>query len=285
MGPFSSPEMTEHADMNIEFLNPPEHGSTFGRTHVVASRCGKTVHISGRVGVDAGGKIDGEDDRKARTGQAFRIFRQAVTQKFLMLVVVTCLAATAGCQDSERPLVGKPASLPGDDSRRPLTDEPVRPLGGIVLAPELPKGFTADVRDMKEQGKAAGVDIAGTLVLVSSEEKKAQERFAVAMIQQEDRVLPNKDYKITAYKGYINGSSQTWTSRGYRVEHKELPDIDLIDPDKRIRARITFLRDDHRLEVEHLIYFTDRGTHICVVADHDDDFKLLTQWADSIRPK
>jgi hypothetical protein len=163
--------------------------------------------------------------------------------------------------------------------------EPGQLLGGIVRTPELPEGFAADVRSLKDELKAAGIEMDGTLILVSSEEKRAQGRFAVVMIRYEDRVLPDKDYKITALKAYINGSSQTWTSRGYRFQKKEIPDVDSIDTDKRIRARITFQRDDHQLKTEHLVYFSDRGTHICVIADHDDDFNLLTEWADSIRPK
>jgi len=65
--------------MNIEFLNPPDLCPTFGWTHVVASRGGKTIHISGQVGVDAGGKIVGKDDLKAQTEQAFRNIQVALS--------------------------------------------------------------------------------------------------------------------------------------------------------------------------------------------------------------
>ena len=43
--------------MNIEFLNPPELCPTFGWTHVVSSRGGKTIHISGQVSVDGDGTL------------------------------------------------------------------------------------------------------------------------------------------------------------------------------------------------------------------------------------
>lgn len=64
--------------MNIEFLNPPELCPTFGWTHVVSSRGGKTIHISGQVGVDGDGKIVGQGDLKAQTEQAFRNIRLAL---------------------------------------------------------------------------------------------------------------------------------------------------------------------------------------------------------------
>jgi enamine deaminase RidA (YjgF/YER057c/UK114 family) len=55
-----------------EFLNPSELCPTFGWTHVVSSRGGKTIHISGQVGIDAAGKVVGKGDLKAQTEQAFR---------------------------------------------------------------------------------------------------------------------------------------------------------------------------------------------------------------------
>ena len=64
--------------MNIEFLNPPELCPTFGWTHVVASRGGKTIHISGQVGIDAAGKVVGVGDLKAQTEQAFKNIRAAL---------------------------------------------------------------------------------------------------------------------------------------------------------------------------------------------------------------
>jgi enamine deaminase RidA (YjgF/YER057c/UK114 family) len=64
--------------MNLDFLNPPELGPTFGWTHVVCSRGGKTIHVSGQVGVDGDGKIVGPGDLKAQTEQAFRNIRLAL---------------------------------------------------------------------------------------------------------------------------------------------------------------------------------------------------------------
>ena len=43
--------------MKIEFVNPTELCPTFGWTHVVSNRGGKTIHISGQVAVV--GKVPG----------------------------------------------------------------------------------------------------------------------------------------------------------------------------------------------------------------------------------
>jgi hypothetical protein len=171
------------------------------------------------------------------------------------------------------------------DSKIPPPQVPLHPLGNIVLAPELPAGFTTEVHDLTEKGKAKGVDIAGTAVLVYSPQIKAQGRAAAVTITLEDRMLPDKDYKITAYKAYVNGAVDSWRNQGFRVERHAVPDPSAIDPDKRTRTRFTFVKNGQRIEVENLISFTDRGLLVSVMADHDDDFQMLSKWADSIRPK
>jgi enamine deaminase RidA (YjgF/YER057c/UK114 family) len=58
--------------MSIEFLNPPQLGPTFGWTHVVSATGGKTIYISGQVGVNERGEVVGKADLKAQTEQAFK---------------------------------------------------------------------------------------------------------------------------------------------------------------------------------------------------------------------
>ena len=63
--------------MPTQFINPPALGQTFGWTHVVASTGGKTIHVSGQVGVDSTGKVKG--DLKAQTEQTFANLETALT--------------------------------------------------------------------------------------------------------------------------------------------------------------------------------------------------------------
>lgn len=58
--------------MSIEFLNPPQLCPTFGWTHLVSSSGGKTIHISGQVGINERGEVVGKGDLKMQTEQAFR---------------------------------------------------------------------------------------------------------------------------------------------------------------------------------------------------------------------
>ncbi len=65
--------------MQIEFVNPPELCPTFGWTHVVSVTGGKTIHISGQVGINARGEVVGRGDLKAQTEQAFLNISVALT--------------------------------------------------------------------------------------------------------------------------------------------------------------------------------------------------------------
>jgi len=57
--------------MNIDFINPPDLSPTFGWTHVVSVKGGRTIYISGQVAIDRHGQVVGKDDLKAQTEQAF----------------------------------------------------------------------------------------------------------------------------------------------------------------------------------------------------------------------
>jgi hypothetical protein len=233
-----------------------------------------------------------------------------------VLLLAACLSTATGCPDSISPLGGnskrEPAAEPATSPNRPLAREsassnphaaapasvqgstsplsapsntppaaePNLPLGGIARAPKLPPGFVADV---KATGSAAGLEAIRTGVLIRRAERQ-EGRFACVVIALEDRVPPNKDDRIRAYKALFDDTRNKWLALGFRVEKEEVPDADSIDTDGRIRARMTFLKDDQRLVVEQWISFPDGGLHVGVVADHDDDLELLTQWADSIRP-
>jgi enamine deaminase RidA (YjgF/YER057c/UK114 family) len=64
--------------MSTEFLNPPALCKTHGWTHVVATDGGRTIHVSGQVGINADGEVVGKGDLKKQTEQAFENVRQAL---------------------------------------------------------------------------------------------------------------------------------------------------------------------------------------------------------------
>ena len=57
--------------MPTQFLNPPELTPTSGWTQVVTSTGGKTIYVSGQVGVDERGQVVGKGDLKAQTEQTY----------------------------------------------------------------------------------------------------------------------------------------------------------------------------------------------------------------------
>lgn len=64
--------------MPTQFLNPKGLCPTFGWTHVVTSTAGKTIHISGQVGVNERGEIVGKGDLRKQTQQAFENIKIAL---------------------------------------------------------------------------------------------------------------------------------------------------------------------------------------------------------------
>ena len=60
------------------FLNPPKLCPTFGWTHVVATSGGRTIHISGQVGINERGEVVGKGDLRRQTEQAFENIRLAL---------------------------------------------------------------------------------------------------------------------------------------------------------------------------------------------------------------
>jgi enamine deaminase RidA (YjgF/YER057c/UK114 family) len=61
-----------------EFINPSGLCPTYGWTHVVASTGGKTIHISGQVGINERGEVVGPGDLARQTEQAFENIKIAL---------------------------------------------------------------------------------------------------------------------------------------------------------------------------------------------------------------
>jgi enamine deaminase RidA (YjgF/YER057c/UK114 family) len=64
--------MVSDGPMNVEYINPPALGPTHGWTHVVGVTGGRTIHVSGQVGVNDRGEVVGLGDMRVQTEQAFK---------------------------------------------------------------------------------------------------------------------------------------------------------------------------------------------------------------------
>ena len=60
------------SQLPTRFLNPPTMPQPFGYTHVVETRGGRTIYISGQVALDIAGNLVGVDDLGAQTTQVFK---------------------------------------------------------------------------------------------------------------------------------------------------------------------------------------------------------------------
>jgi enamine deaminase RidA (YjgF/YER057c/UK114 family) len=64
--------------MQTEFLNPSTLSPTFGWTQVVTVTGGKTVYVSGQVGVNVRGEVVGKGDLRAQAEQTFENLKLAL---------------------------------------------------------------------------------------------------------------------------------------------------------------------------------------------------------------
>jgi enamine deaminase RidA (YjgF/YER057c/UK114 family) len=61
-----------------EFINPKGLAAPHGYTHVITTKPGKMVFISGQVAMDAQGHLVGKDDLRAQTKQVFENLKTAL---------------------------------------------------------------------------------------------------------------------------------------------------------------------------------------------------------------
>jgi enamine deaminase RidA (YjgF/YER057c/UK114 family) len=61
-----------------EFINPKGLAAPHGYTHVITTKPGKIVFISGQVAMDAQGHLVGKDDLRAQTKQVFENLKTAL---------------------------------------------------------------------------------------------------------------------------------------------------------------------------------------------------------------
>jgi enamine deaminase RidA (YjgF/YER057c/UK114 family) len=59
-------------ESSTRFLNPPTMPQPFGYTHVVETRGGRTIYISGQVALDSAGNVVGLDDLHTQTTHVFK---------------------------------------------------------------------------------------------------------------------------------------------------------------------------------------------------------------------
>jgi hypothetical protein len=148
-------------------------------------------------------------------------------------------------------------------------------IENLVTAEPAPVGYDYGLNELKDGDKLLGHQ------LVFSKEGTASK----VLVSVEERNLPDKDHKLTAIKGYVNGTAQSLAGAGLKLVKKELPDVEKVDVDKRTIFGLTYqTADGGDLFVQLQILFTDVGYNIMVVGDNEDDFKTLAKWAETIEP-
>ena len=148
-------------------------------------------------------------------------------------------------------------------------------IENLVTAQPVPEGYATSLNELKD-----GETLLGHQLVFSKERAVSK-----VMVTVEERKLPDKAHKITALKGYINGTAKSLAGAGLKLVKKDLPDIEKVNVDERTKCTLTFkTAEGGDIFLQMQILFTDAGYNIMVVADNEGDYKALTKWAETIQP-
>jgi hypothetical protein len=139
----------------------------------------------------------------------------------------------------------------------------------------VPEGYAASLNELKD-----GETLLGRRLVITKEGAVSK-----VMVSVEERKLPDKDHKVTALKGYINGTAKSLAQAGLKLVKKDIPDIGKVNVNKRTKCSLTYkTAEGGDIFVQMQILFTEVGYSIMVIADNEDDYKALTKWAETIEP-
>jgi hypothetical protein len=148
-------------------------------------------------------------------------------------------------------------------------------IENLVTAQPVPEGYAVTRAELKN-----GETLLGHQLLITKEGVVSK-----VMVTVEERKLPDKAHKITALKGYINGTAKSFAEAGLQLIKKGIPDIEKVDVNQRTQCTLTYkTAEGSNIFIQMQILFTDIGYNIVVIADNEDDFKALTKWAETIEP-
>jgi hypothetical protein len=148
-------------------------------------------------------------------------------------------------------------------------------IENLVTAQPVPEGYAVGLNELKDGEKLLGHQLAFA----------KEGAVSKVMVSVEERKLPDKAHKVTALKGYINGTAKSFAAAGLKLVKKDIPDIEKVNVNKRTKCSLTYkTAEGGDIFIQMQILFTDVGYNIMVVADNEGDYKALTKWAETIQP-
>lgn len=170
------------------------------------------------------------------------------------LILIACLMAAPPPQGS--------APAPGSELKTFLT------------MPPLPKGYEAEVKEVKKGDK-----IVAHQILVTKKDTVSK-----VIITVERREITSRAAKVASTKGYVNGTAKAMGGTGAKLIKKSIPDIDKADFKERFVVDLTYeAPDGGELQLQLQIFFGNAGYNILVVGSTPEDFAALVKWAKSIK--
>lgn len=146
----------------------------------------------------------------------------------------------------------------------------------VLLMPEPPDDYIVTKNRLSENGKEVAILV--TLVKEGSPNK-------IVISVETSRDLSTKPVRIAATKGYINGTIESLQGAGLKVTESKLPDVEKATFAGPLGSQLTIQRPDNSpAYMRQIIFFTDKGYHIQIIALDKNELQALSNWALRIKP-
>lgn len=148
-------------------------------------------------------------------------------------------------------------------------------IENLVSAQPVPDGYDMTANELKDGDTLLGHQLVFT----------KEGAVSKVMVTIEQRKLPDNDHKMTALKGYVNGTAKSFADAGLKLVKKELPDMEKVNVNKRTKCSLVYqTAEGGEIFVQMQILFTNVGYNIVVIGDNAKDYQALAKWAQSIEP-
>ena len=152
-----------------------------------------------------------------------------------------------------------------------------KPTDDVVLTmPEPPDGYIVSKNRIVDNKTPIGIQV--VIVKEGSPSK-------IVVTVETSRDISAHAARVAATKGYVNGTAEGLQAAGLKLKDSKLPDLQKTDFSSPLLAERTFTRpDDSEIYLRQIIFFTDKGYNVQVVAMDKAELESLTTWAKHIKP-
>ncbi|MEM6332120.1 MAG: hypothetical protein AAF823_02130 [Planctomycetota bacterium] len=150
-----------------------------------------------------------------------------------------------------------------------------QPSGPLLMMPEPIEGFVTSTTPI-------GDPQAPQAYLISMQQQGMVNQVQV-MVELRDLSEPGP--RVASTKAYVNAFVDSLVEAGLEIAESDMPELTPEATSDTFTVDISFTRPDgNTIFTRQLIFFTDRGYCVRVIAGSEESLEILTEWASFIQP-